>query len=282
MTLHQSYEYCESVARRRARNFYYSFVLLSPPRRRAMCAMYAFMRFCDDLSDDESRSDRGQAIAQWRGELEAALDGRFSGHPVWPAFHDSVCRYRIPHRYFFEMIEGVSSDLEPRTIRSFDELYRYCYLVASVVGLTIIHIFGFDSPEALPLAEKCGIAFQLTNILRDVKEDASKGRVYLPAEDLKRFGVSPAVFEGQENSAAFVALMSFEGARAESYYRAAMPLIRLVHRESRPGLSALIEIYHRLLRRMERSNYDVLARRIRVPVIEKVWVMARSRIQKNL
>jgi phytoene synthase len=282
MTVEESYRYCQSVARRRARNFYYSFVLLSPPRRRAMCAIYTFMRFCDDLSDDVGRSDRAQAIGQWRCELEAALDGRFSGHPAWPAFHDAVGRYSIPHRYFFEMIEGVSSDIEPRIIRTFDELYRYCYLVASVVGLTIIHIFGFNSEEALPLAEKCGIAFQLTNILRDVKEDACNGRVYLPEEDLKRFGVSSASFRGMENSAAFVALMTFEAARAESYYRAAMPLVGLIDQESRPSLWALIEIYHRLLRRMERSNFDVLARRIRVPVIEKAWIVVRGRIQKNL
>src|SRR5205085_6585081 len=112
------------------------------------------------------------------------------GHPALPAFHDTVQRYKIPHQYFHEMIDGVSSDLEPRRIRTFDELYRYCYQVASVVGLTTIHIFGFDSPAALPLAEKCGVAFQLTNILRDVREDSGRGRVYLPAEDLRRFGVT--------------------------------------------------------------------------------------------
>ncbi len=282
MTLDESYRYCDSVARQRARNFYYSFVLLSAPRRRAMCAIYAFMRYCDDLSDDEGRLDRPRAIAQWKDDLECALQGRFSEHPVWPAFHDSVVRYQIPHRYFFEMIEGVSSDIEPRKIDTFDELYRYCYLVASVVGLTIIHIFGFNSPDALPLAEKCGIAFQLTNILRDVKEDALNGRVYLPTEDLERFGVSPALFRGVENSPAFIALMGYEAARAESFYRAASPLVGLIDRESRPSLWALIEIYHRLLRRLERSNYNVLAERIRVPAIEKAWIVIQGRIHRNL
>ena len=175
MTIAESYAYCEGVARRRARNFYYSFILLSAERRRAICAMYAFMRYCDDLSDDETGPDRAQKMARWKLDLDAALEGRFSGHPVWPAFHDAVVRFAIPHRYFHEMIEGVSTDLEPRRMRTFDELYRYCYLVASVVGLTIIHIFGFESPDAIPLAEKCGIAFQLTNILRDVRE-ARPGR----------------------------------------------------------------------------------------------------------
>src|SRR5215469_3432747 len=183
----RSYAYCRRVARR-AKNFYYSFLLLSGHQRKAMCAIYAFMRYCDDLSD-EPGANRA-AIERWHGEMEDALDGRFSGHPVWPAFHHTVRRFGIPHQYFREMIEGVSSDLEPRRIETFDELYRYCYQVASVVGLTTIHIFGFDTRTALPLAEKCGVAFQLTNILRDIREDAGRDRIYLPAEDLRRFAVS--------------------------------------------------------------------------------------------
>lgn len=277
-----SYRYCEGVARTRARNFYYSFGLLTPDRRKAMCAIYAFMRYCDDLSDEEGRSDRAEALAGWRCDLEAALEGRFSGHPVWPAFHDAVARYRIPRTYFFEMIDGVSADLQPRSIGTFDELYRYCYLVASAVGLTIVHIFGFESPEALPLAEKCGIAFQLTNILRDVKEDALRGRVYLPEEDLRRFGVAADAFTAANaKPPGFVELMRFEAARAESYYRASGALTRFVNRESRASLWALIEIYHRLLRRIEQSGFDVLARRIRVPAWEKAWIVIRGRLQQN-
>ena len=147
-------------------------------QRKAMCAIYAFMRYCDDLSDEPGATRA--AIERWRSEMEAALEGRFGGHPVWPAFHHTVRRFGIPHQYFREMIDGVVSDLEPRRFETFDELYRYCYQVASVVGLTIIHIFGFDTPSALPLAEKCGVAFQLTNILRDIREDAGRGRIYLP------------------------------------------------------------------------------------------------------
>ena len=120
-------------------------------------------------------------------ELDAALGGNYGAHPCWPAFHDAVRRHRVPAEYFHEMIDGVSSDLEPRDIQTFDELYRYCYQVASVVGLTVVHIFGFESPRALELAEKCGIAFQLTNIIRDVKEDTARGRSYLPKEDRDRF-----------------------------------------------------------------------------------------------
>jgi phytoene synthase len=174
MTVEDSYTWCNQVARTQAKNFYYSFLLLSPPQRRAMCAIYAFMRYCDDLSDSdeagmsasEDSKDKASAIACWQADLETTLAGGAADHPLWPAFGDAVTRYRIPHQYFFDMIEGVRSDLEPRRIQTFEELYDYCYHVASVVGLTIIHIFGFNSPEALRLAEKCGIAFQLTNIQR--------------------------------------------------------------------------------------------------------------------
>ncbi len=148
------------------------------------------------------------------------------------------------------MIEGVSSDLQPKQLQTFDELYHYCYQVASVVGLTIIHIFGFESPEALQLAEKCGIAFQLTNILRDVREDRENGRIYLPEEDIRKFGADLAKHDER-----FVRLMSFEAQRARAYYDESRPLIGLVHPRSRPSLWALIEIYRRLLARIERSEF---------------------------
>ncbi len=278
MTINESYAWCEAVARTQAKNFYYSFLLLSRPQRRAMCAIYAFMRYCDDLSDDEGTlletgGDRAAAIALWREDLKKALEGQAGEHAVWPAFIDAVTRYRIPHQYFFDMIEGVSSDLGPRRIATFEELYRYCYHVASVVGLTIIHIFGFEDQRALALAEKCGIAFQLTNILRDVREDAGKGRVYLPAEDWARFGVSPETWEPREK---FLELMAFEASRARDYYRQAAPLVGMIDAESRASLRALIGIYRRLLDRIVASNYDVLERRIRVPAWEKLWVLARS------
>jgi len=273
MTVEESYEWCEGVARTQAKNFYYSFLLLARPKRRAMCAVYAFMRYCDDLSDDEGIPDRAAAIARWRDGLTAALQGRAGEHAVWPAFIDTVARYKIPHQYFFDMIEGVSSDLEPRRIATFEELYGYCYHVASVVGLTIIHIFGFEDRRALELAEKCGIAFQLTNILRDVREDAGKNRVYLPAEDFARFGVSAETLQPRDR---FLKLMEFEANRARDYYQQAAPLVGLIDEGSRASLRALIGIYSRLLDRIVESNYDVLERRIRVPTWEKLWVLARS------
>lgn len=270
----QSYEYCRRVARSRAKNFYYSFLLLSTQQRKAMCAIYAFMRYCDDLSDEPGATRA--AIDRWRDELEDALEGRFSAHPVWPAFHHTVRRFHIPHEYFREMIDGVASDLEPRQLETFGELYRYCYQVASVVGLTIIHIFGFDTPRALPLAEKCGVAFQLTNILRDIREDAERQRIYLPAEDLRRFGVNPEDLCAGRSSQPFLELMRFEAGRARSYYNESMPLLDLIHPRSRRSLWALITIYSRLLERIEHVHYDVFTRRVRLSAWEKSWIVIRA------
>src|SRR5712671_5061366 len=200
--LEESYTYCRAVAKARAKNFYYSFVLLDADRKNAMCAVYAFMRYCDDLSDEPGAAR--EPLERWRIALDHALAGRYDGHPTLPAFHDTVQRYKIPPQYFHEMIDGVSSDLQPRRIQTFDQLYRYCYQVASVVGLTTIHVLGFDSREALPLAEKCGVAFQLTNILRDIGEDAGLGRIYLPAEDMQRFGVTVDDLKSGRRSAEFL------------------------------------------------------------------------------
>ena len=278
MTPEDSYAYCRRVARTRARNFYYSFLLLSRAQRNAMSAVYAFMRHCDDLSD-EPGANRA-SIEQWRATLDEALAGRCEAHPILPAFHDTVTRYRIPPRYFREMIDGVASDLEPRRFETFDQLYRYCYQVASTAGLTTIHILGFDSAEALPLAEKCGIAFQLTNILRDIREDAERGRIYLPAEDLARFHVTEDDIRAGQRTPEFIDLMDFETDRARQYYKQSQSLLGLVDRRSRASLAALISIYSRLLDRIERSSYDVFTRRISLPAAEKCWIAVKALLHR--
>jgi phytoene synthase len=275
VNLEASYAFCRRIARTRARNFYYSFLLLSREQRDAMCAIYAFMRYCDDISEGEGASR--EAIDRWRRDLDRALAGQYGDNLLWPAFHDTVKRYQIPCDYFHEMIAGVSSDLDPRQLQTFDELYRYCYQVASVVGLTIIHIFGFESQQALALAEKCGIAFQLTNILRDVQEDSENKRVYIPAEDIRRLGAD--LTKRDDN---FIRLLSFEAGRARSYYDESRPLLDLVQKRSRASLWALIEIYRRLLARIERSDFDVLSRRIRVPTWEKIGILATAPLRSRL
>lgn len=274
LSIEQSFAYCRQVARRHARNFYYSFILLSREQRDAMCAIYAFMRCSDDLSDEPGSAR--DPMERWRHALDDALQGRFDDHPVWPAFHHTVQQYRIPHSYFHHIIDGVASDLEPRHFQTFEQLYEYCYRVASVVGLTTIHIFGFHSPQAIPLAEKCGIAFQLTNILRDIREDAERGRIYLPAEDLLRFGVSTQDLQSGTHTRQFVELMRFEAARARDYYNESMLLLDLVHARSRPSLWALIAIYSRLLERIERSDYDVFSQRVSLSGLEKSWIVLRA------
>jgi 15-cis-phytoene synthase len=278
-SVEESYAFCREVARKRAKNFYYAFALLEKPRRDAMCALYAFNRVCDDISDEPEEhgyESAAGAIEVWRGQLESTLRGQPADHPCWPAFRDAVERYEIPHQHFHDMITGVSSDLERTEIATFDELYEYCYQVASAVGLSVIHVFGFESDEALPMAERCGIAFQLTNILRDVREDAEMGRVYLPGEDLERFGVDPAQFLEGRMTEEFRRLMQFEAERARGYYRDSADLVSLVEPASRGAMWTLIRIYGRLLERIEKNEFDVLSRRVSVPRWEKGLIFLRG------
>jgi phytoene synthase len=267
------------VAKARAKNFYYAFRLLDKTQRDGMCAIYAFMRHCDDLTDNPGTKDKSQIsqqIALWRMDMDNSLKGRMADNPLWPAFCDTVHCYSIPQRFFHEMIDGMLSDIEPRQIETYEELYRYCYQVASVVGMTIIHIFGFDSARALLLAEKSGVAFQLTNILRDVREDADMGRVYLPREDLRRFGVNAEQLRlGMENDR-FRSLMKFEAGRAWACYEESEPLSMLINPKSRRSLWALREVYKRLLERIEKANYAVLNQRISVPKVTKVMLTLRA------
>jgi phytoene synthase len=240
-----------------------------------MCAVYAFMRHCDDLSDEPGVSV--EALEKWRRTLAVAFaGGPLDANPLLPALMHSVARYRIPHEYFYEMIDGVLTDLTPHTFNTFPELYLYCYKVASIVGLTIIHIFGFESPEALTLAEKCGIAFQLTNILRDVREDAERNRQYLPTEDLIRFNVPADELRAGVHTRNFVELMRYEADRAQRYYDESARLLQLVHPRSRSSLWALITIYSHVLDRIRKSGYNVLSRRISLSGREKSWILMQA------
>ena len=277
-SLEDSFSHCRRVARRRARNFYYAFLLLPREQKLAMCAVYAFMRYADDISDETEPpvTARRAALAEWKGALEQAFEGRYGDNPILPAFHDTVNRYRIPHEYFFELIEGVGEDLVPRQPKTFEELYHYCYQVASVVGMTCIHVWGFDSPEALRLAEKCGVAFQLTNILRDIPEDARMGRVYLPEEDLDRFGLNAEDLLAGRPGERFEELMAFEWERANRYYAEAAPLLGMVSPAGRPSLWAMISIYYGILRRIRGRGYDVFTSRARLSDFEKAWIVVQA------
>ncbi len=277
--LRASFRHCRRIAKTRARNFYYSFLLLDRERKDAMCAIYAFMRFSDDLSDETAppAAERKANMAAWRAALERALAGDVGADPILPAFRATVEKYRIPHEYFYDLIEGVASDLEPRRFETQEQLYRYCYQVASVVGLTTIHIFGFEGEQALAFAEKCGQGFQLTNILRDLGEDAEMGRVYLPDEDLARFGLDrEQLLANPGGDDRFRRLMAFEWDRANTYYRQAAPLLQMVDRSSRPALWAMMTIYHGVLLKIRDLDYDVYRTRARLTSGQKLTVVARA------
>lgn len=287
-----SYDFCRTTAAAQARNFYFGIRVLPKPKRDALCAVYAFMRRTDDYSDDDEVVDKSASLARWRATVAAALNHDPSAYEraeqagesdvLLPAFLDAVERYRIPHSYFHELIDGMEMDLALNTYETFEDLYRYCYRVASIVGLVCIHVFGFSEARAKQLAEWNGIAFQLTNILRDLREDAERSRVYLPLEDLHRFGFADAetfVREGIAHGPAerrFVELMKFECDRAHEYYRKAAPLLDLIEPDSRAALWAMTTIYRTLLERIAASGYEVVTRRVSVPKPRKFAVLATA------
>jgi phytoene synthase len=293
--LARAYAECRAIAKREAKNFYYAFVALPEPRRNAICAIYAFMRQADDLADDESvpREERRRRLDAWMDAWRAAARGGPQAHGdtanlVFLAVRDATERYKIPLGLLEELVAGVTMDLPgdlrqdardtPDTYATFADLYRYCYLVASVVGLVCIRIFGYSDVRAEKLAEETGIAFQLTNILRDVSEDAARNRVYLPLEDMAAHGVHleallkrPPAVPPTVNERALLAEIA---GRAEKYYSSAQELLPLIDRESRPALRVLVAIYHALLERIERLDYDVFTQRVSVPTTQKLSILA--------
>jgi phytoene synthase len=284
--LDTAYAECRAIAKREAKNFYYAFVALPEARRNAICAIYAFMRKADDLADDESfpLEERRHNLDLWLASWRDAREGALTLDPVFIAVRDAVERFQIPLSLLDELVDGVTMDLYPAenqeadTYATFDELYRYCYLVASVVGLVSIRIFGYSDPRAEKLAEETGIAFQLTNILRDVAEDAERNRVYLPLEDLQAFGVSLDSLLHRKAGALPIdaerALLAEIARRAEKYYRSAEDLLPLIDRESRPAMKVLVTIYYELLQRIERDHYDVFTERQSVPTARKLAILA--------
>jgi 15-cis-phytoene synthase len=272
-----SYKSAETVARRRARNFYYSFVVLPAEKRRAFCAVYAFMRYCDDISDgDAGLATKREMLRNWREQLDAVFSGTPGDNPVLPAFRDTVLSFSIPAEYFHWIIDGAEMDLAGVRYETFQDLYKYCFNVASAVGLVCLQIFGFKQERAKHYAEECGIAFQLTNILRDIKEDARMGRIYLPQEDLHRFGYTPEELRQGVFDERFKSLMTFEANRARHYYGQARHLLPLVEDTSRPALWAMIQIYERILDRIVARQYDVFREPIRLPSAEKISVALRA------
>jgi phytoene synthase len=296
-----AYAACIEIARREAKNFYYAFLALPRAKREAICAVYAFMRHADDISDDESRSreERRADLATWLDAWHHAASGEPTSDPVFTALADTRIRFNIPLDLLDQLVRGTAMDLEsaldlaasraaddPRpwdTYATFEDLRRYCYYVASVVGLVCIRIFGYSDPRAEGLAEETGIAFQLTNILRDVREDAERGRIYLPLEDLAHFGVRAenlaALRDGRNLTAKQRGLLESIAKRAEDYYKSGRALLPLIDADARPSLWVLIAIYHRLLQRIERRGFDVFTERVSVPTTTRIAILLRGLTQ---
>jgi phytoene synthase len=305
VTTAEAYAVCGAIAQREAKNFYYSFRVLPKHKRNAMCAVYAFMRHADDISDDEAlpAAQRREVMGRW---LEAWRDSRRSGvsdDPVFLALNDTQRRFAIPDALLEDLVQGTTMDLEEsqpgvvavtdtatteqgsqaRTFQiyeNFDGLYRYCYLVASVVGLVCIRIFGYSDPRAELLAEKTGVAFQLTNILRDVSEDAGRGRIYLPMRDLEANQVSVErlvlATQNREKAKNVTNLLALEASRAREFYASAEELLPLIDRDSRAALWVLVTIYRGLLERIVAKNYDVFSERVSVPTSRKLMILAQG------
>ncbi len=272
-----AYADCRNITRREAKNFYYAVVTLPPDKRKAVYAAYAFCRQCDD-SVDEAASPEAKlsALTDLQVNLALAYEGR-PATPVFLALADTADRYDIPQEYFSEIIRGVESDLVKTRYQDFDELREYCYRVASVVGLVCLQIFEYRDPAARDYAVDLGLAMQLTNIVRDVREDWSMGRVYLPQDEMARFGYTEEQLGAGIRNDAFVELLRFQGQRAREYFSSGFRLLPYLSRRSRACPAALGAIYSRVLDRIEASGYDVLGeQRIALSGSEKARIAARA------
>jgi len=274
-SLDADYERCAQVTRRSRSSFYYAFILLPPERRRALYAVYAFCRFIDDIADDESIREPALLLKRWREELDRVYAGAPT-RALSRALADSARRFKIPRELFEEIINGVEMDLSRKRYQTWEELRPYCYRVASALGLICIEIFGYRNPSAKQYAENLGLALQLTNILRDVREDAERGRIYLPLEDLARFNVSEEEILGGVYSPNFVRLMDFEARRARELYALAQSELALEDRATLLTAEAMRLIYAALLERIIKSNYRVLDRRHRLSAPHKLYLVGRA------
>ncbi|HEY7353981.1 MAG TPA: phytoene/squalene synthase family protein [Terriglobales bacterium] len=283
-----AYSVCRGIARTQAKNFYYGFLVLPRRKRQALSAVYAFMRHCDDIADDPGLSAevRRQKLDGWVDSFHSAEAGLPTDDPVLLALVDAQRRFNIPVGLLDQLAFGTAMDVEqgtdpnfprrPIQYRSFQELERYCYNVASVVGLVCIHVFGYRDPAAERLAERLGLAFQLTNIIRDVKEDASLGRVYLPEEDFAQFGITSTELSNTSDPGKIRPLLELQAQRAFENYQAGDELLNLISEDSQPALWVLVTIYRGLLEKIVRLNYDVFTRKVSLTLPEKLKIFGKG------
>jgi phytoene synthase len=283
--LARSRDYCRDLTRSAAKNFYFGLKLLPEPRRSAMFALYAYMRLVDDIADDRrSHQQRLDDLEAWGAQTQDVLNGRMpsgDAHLVWPAFFELVHRYGIPAKVFDAIIAGQRQDLEPISFESFAELEEYCYRVAGVVGLASIYVWGFEGGMATEeLSRHRGTAFQLTNILRDLREDAGRGRIYLPRPELAEHGITLESLRSGEGGPRFEAFMRFQIERARSYYAKSAGLENRIEAASRPTLVAMTRIYRGLLEKIAARPQRVLRERVSLSFWTKLliaWKAVRAR-----
>ena len=273
--LERAYGYCQKITRSRAKNFYYAFMTLPANKRRAVYAAYAFCRLCDDIADeDHSSKEKRLLLSRTRDMLHQSRNGTVAD-PVFRALGDTATVYGIPAQYFQDIIDGVEMDLVHTRFQSFDELRTYCYRVASTVGLISIEVFGYKDPRAKEYAIDLGIAMQLTNIMRDIKEDAQRGRIYIPMEEMARFGYSERELEEEVLNEAFRNLMRYQVARARCCFARGRRLIPLLSPRARACPAVLIAIYSDILDRIEACDFNVFRQRIGLSTKHKLILMAR-------
>jgi 15-cis-phytoene synthase len=285
-----AYSVCRSITRSAAKNFYYAFLVLPQAKRQALCAVYAFMRRCDDISDDGKLPpyERRRKLEAWLDAFHHAQSGHPTDDPVLLALTDTQRRYNLPVELLDQLAYGTGMDIpdngEEKTLqvlyRTFSDLRVYCYRVASVVGLVCIRIFGYKDAAAEPLAENLGLAFQLTNIIRDIQEDAGMGRIYLPAEDLASFKIGVEEFRQSAIPERLRWLLAAEADRAREYYGSAGELMALIDEDSRPALWVLVTIYSKLLEKIAARKYDVFGRKISLTVREKVFILGKGLLKR--
>jgi len=288
-----AYSVCKGITRVAAKNFYYAFLVLPRRKREALCAVYAFMRRCDDITDDPklSPAERRQQLETWLDALHRAQQGHPTDDAILLALTDAQRRFTIPAGLLDELAHGTAMDVEEAEAsmqtgagiihyKTFDDLRLYCYRVASVVGLVCIHVFGYRDPAAESLAEHCGLAFQLTNIIRDVKEDAGLGRVYLPEEDLAKFGLTLSDVVNTPDPAKLRPLLLLEADRAREFYKAGDQLVSYVSEDSQPALWVLINIYRNLLEKIGLKQYDVFTTRIALSRWEKLRILGKGFLRR--
>ncbi len=285
-----AYAACRNIARSAASNFYCAFLLLPSAKRDALCAVYAFMRHADDICDNPGFpvEEKREKLNAWRDSLHQAAEGFPTDDPVLLALADTQLHYQIPIKLLDLLVEGTAMDLPPRNAndapvivyRNFEELYRYCYYVASVVGLVSIRVFGYRDAAAELLAERCGVGFQLTNIIRDVKEDAGMGRIYLPQEDLASSGISADELANALKAGRIRPVLELQAKRAREFYASADELLALIDKDSRAALWALVSIYRRLLEKIAKRDYDVFSERVRLTAPEKLSILAKGLLRR--